>query len=184
MLAAYIIIAFNAKPEKGASEDARTLFEQLCCWAYLCMSFTSAQVCTPCSVPLCTPPVSMAARARCCYPGSSPCGWHYLWWRHVAAAGRHHPASQGTPCPWRAASPALDSSTAQVGSLTRCIFNAALQSLSTHLPACGAGLALAALPMPLHLGLLLGGPAGEGCSTTGMPNLALGLLPAGMTSRP
>ncbi|KAJ9531243.1 hypothetical protein QJQ45_006681 [Haematococcus lacustris] len=33
----------------------------------------------------------------------------------------------------------------------RCMFSAALQSLSTHLPGCGAGLALAALPLPLPL---------------------------------
>ncbi|GFH12591.1 hypothetical protein HaLaN_08304 [Haematococcus lacustris] len=30
----------------------------------------------------------------------------------------------------------------------RCMFSAALQSLSSHLPGCGAGLALAALPLP------------------------------------
>ncbi|KAJ9515113.1 hypothetical protein QJQ45_028913, partial [Haematococcus lacustris] len=30
----------------------------------------------------------------------------------------------------------------------RCMFSAELQSLSTHLPGCGAGLALAALPLP------------------------------------
>ncbi|KAJ9533389.1 hypothetical protein QJQ45_026384 [Haematococcus lacustris] len=33
----------------------------------------------------------------------------------------------------------------------RCMFNAALQSLSSHLPGCGAGSALAALPLPLPL---------------------------------
>ncbi|KAJ9513998.1 hypothetical protein QJQ45_021085 [Haematococcus lacustris] len=31
----------------------------------------------------------------------------------------------------------------------RCMFSAALQSLSSHLPGCGTGLALAALPLPL-----------------------------------
>ncbi|KAL6764532.1 hypothetical protein V8C86DRAFT_2471606 [Haematococcus lacustris] len=30
----------------------------------------------------------------------------------------------------------------------RCMFSAALQSLSSHLPGCGAGLALAACPGP------------------------------------
>ncbi|KAJ9529778.1 hypothetical protein QJQ45_014541 [Haematococcus lacustris] len=38
----------------------------------------------------------------------------------------------------------------------RCMFNAALQSLSSHLPGCGASLALAALPLPL-----LGSAAGS-----------------------
>ncbi|KAJ9510491.1 hypothetical protein QJQ45_015954 [Haematococcus lacustris] len=57
----------------------------------------------------------------------------------------------------------------------RCMFSAALQSLSTHLPGCAAGLALAALPLPLPLvgsaaGLLRlagGGVLGPGCEAAG-----------------
>ncbi|KAL6750711.1 hypothetical protein V8C86DRAFT_2800359, partial [Haematococcus lacustris] len=57
----------------------------------------------------------------------------------------------------------------------RCMFNAALQSLSSHLPGCGAGFALAALPLPLPLvgsaaGLLRlagGGVLGPGFEAAG-----------------
>ncbi|KAJ9529755.1 hypothetical protein QJQ45_014533, partial [Haematococcus lacustris] len=57
----------------------------------------------------------------------------------------------------------------------RCMFNAALQSLSSHLPGCGDGLALAALPLVLPLGgsaagllrLAGGGVLGPGSEAAG-----------------
>ncbi|GFH16803.1 uncharacterized protein HaLaN_13300, partial [Haematococcus lacustris] len=66
--------------------------------------------------------------------------------------------NMGTPCPWLAASAAPTTSTAPAGHHLllpmRCMFSAALQSLFTHLPGCGAGLAFAAMSLALPLPLV------------------------------
>ncbi|KAJ9532988.1 hypothetical protein QJQ45_018070, partial [Haematococcus lacustris] len=63
----------------------------------------------------------------------------------------------------------------------RCMFSAALQSLSSHLPGCGAGFALAALPLPLPLVAQL--PACCAWLEGECWALALRLLAAGRTRR-
>ncbi|KAJ9534434.1 hypothetical protein QJQ45_016140, partial [Haematococcus lacustris] len=63
----------------------------------------------------------------------------------------------GAPCLWPAELPGLATSTASSGrhllSPLRCMFSAALQPRSSHLPGCGSGLVSSALPWALPLPL-------------------------------
>ncbi|KAJ9531805.1 hypothetical protein QJQ45_021955 [Haematococcus lacustris] len=60
----------------------------------------------------------------------------------------------------------------------RCMFSAALQSLSTHLPGCDAGFTSAALPWALPVPLLVWVPRRHGTSVVGPPHAACVGAPA------